>query len=59
MVLYFHFTFKLFLGHAQKRERARERERERERERRDSRELRRSIEEVHEVKKPNVSKKQH
>ena len=29
MVLYFHFTFKPFSGHAQKRERARERERER------------------------------
>ena len=34
MVLHFHFTFKPFSGHAQKREIARERERERERERR-------------------------
>ena len=38
MVLHFHFTFKPFPGHAQKRERAREREREREKERRESRE---------------------
>ena len=38
MVLHFHFTFKLFLGHTQKRERVREREREREKERRESRE---------------------
>ena len=37
-VLHFHFTFKLFLGHAQKRERVREREREREKERKESRE---------------------
>ena len=38
MVLHFHFTFKLFPGHMQKRERVREREREREKERRESRE---------------------
>ena len=32
MVLHFHFTFKPFLGYAQKRERARERERARKKE---------------------------
>ena len=38
MVLHFHFTFKPFPGHAQKRERESERKREREKERRKSRE---------------------